>query len=184
MTDQHPITPPPELVHKWALEAEDDHQPTVAYSLVGQIAAKAAQWGADQQLEATDTWIRTEMKDRQRPVNRIADDHRADMRPKPPSLKEQALHELNDVYNRDKIDDSTYDTICRALLAQPEQVAPTDEEIMELMPQQMRDDLAAAAYALAGFYRADPKAVGLIRITLNRHAVDHARAVLAKWGHQ
>jgi hypothetical protein len=31
---------------------------------------------------------------------------------------------------------------------------PTDEEIMELMPQQMRDDLAAAARALAGFDRA------------------------------
>jgi hypothetical protein len=35
----------------------------------------------------------------------------------PPSLKEQALHELNDVYNRDKIEDSTYDTIRRALEA-------------------------------------------------------------------
>ena len=70
----------------------------------------------------------------------------------------------------------------RALLAQPEQVAPTDEEIMELMPQQMRDDLAAAARALAGF--TTPKAAGAMRIILNRHAVDHARAALAKWGHQ
>jgi hypothetical protein len=35
--------------------------------------------------------------------------------PSPPSLKEQALIELNDVYNRDKIDDVTYDTIRRAL---------------------------------------------------------------------
>ena len=58
----------------------------------------------------------------------------------------------------------------RALLAQPEPVAPTDEEIMELMPQQTRDDLAAAA------------CWGVMRIILNRHAVDHARAVLAKWG--
>ena len=32
----------------------------------------------------------------------------------------------------------------RAALAQSEPVAPTDEEIMELMPQQMRDDLATA----------------------------------------
>ena len=69
--------------------------------------------------------------------------------------------------------------------SQPEPEALTDEEIMELMPQQMRDDLAAAAYALAGFYRANVKAAaGLIRITLNRHAVDHVRAALAKWGHQ
>ena len=59
---------------------------------------------------------------------------------------------------------------------------PTDEEIMELMPQQMRDDLAAAARALAGFDRANVKAAGAMRIILNRHAVDHARAALAKWG--
>ena len=72
----------------------------------------------------------------------------------------------------------------RALLAQPEPEAPTDEEIMELMPQQMRDDLAAAARALTGFDRANVKAAGAIRIILNRHAVDHARAALAKWGHQ
>ena len=61
---------------------------------------------------------------------------------------------------------------------------PTDEEIMELMPQQMRDDLTAAARALAGFDRANVKAASAIRIILNRDAVDHARAVLAKWGHQ
>jgi hypothetical protein len=71
----------------------------------------------------------------------------------------------------------------RALLAQPEPEVPSDEEIMELMPQQMREDLAAAARALAGFDRAPAKAAGAMRIILNRHAVDHARAVLAKWSH-
>lgn len=72
----------------------------------------------------------------------------------------------------------------RALLAEREPEGPTDEEIMELMPQQMRDDLAAAARALAGFDRANVKAAGAMRIILNRHAVDHARAALAKWGHR
>ena len=71
----------------------------------------------------------------------------------------------------------------RALLAQPVAEGPSDEEIMELMPQQMRDDLANAARALAGLDRAPAKAAGAMRIILNRHAVDHARAVLAKWGH-
>ena len=56
---------------------------------------------------------------------------------------------------------------------------PTDEEIMELMPQQMRDDLAAAARALAGF--TGPKASTACRIILNCHAVSHVRAVLARW---
>ena len=72
----------------------------------------------------------------------------------------------------------------RALLAQPVAEGPTDEEIMELMPQQMRDDLAAAARALTGDipWPDNPKAAVAMRIILNRHAVDHARAVLARWG--
>jgi hypothetical protein len=66
--------------------------------------------------------------------------------------------------------------------SQPEPVAPTDEEIMELMPQQMRDDLATAARAMADFV--GPKASTVCRIILNRHAVDHARAVLSRYSHQ
>ena len=54
---------------------------------------------------------------------------------------------------------------------------------MELMPQQMRDDeLAAAARVQIGFD--NPKAAAACRIILNRHAIDHARAVLDKWGNQ
>jgi hypothetical protein len=70
----------------------------------------------------------------------------------------------------------------RAALAEPEPEGPTDEEIMELMPQQMRDDLAAAARALSGFDPDNIKAASVFRIILNRHAVDHALAVLARWG--
>ena len=81
-------------------------------------------------------------------------------------------------------EDSLHDSANRAsaLLDQPEPEGPTDEEIMELMPQQMRDDLATAARAMIGFDH--PKAVAACRIILNRHAVDHARAALAKWGNQ
>jgi len=70
----------------------------------------------------------------------------------------------------------------RAALAEPEPEGPTDEEIMEVMPQQMRDDLAAAARALAGFDPDNIKAASVFRIILNRHFVDHSRAVLARWG--
>ena len=59
---------------------------------------------------------------------------------------------------------------------------PSDEEIMELMPQQMRDDLAAAARALAGFDPDNIRVASAFRIILNRHCVDHANAVLARWG--
>ena len=67
-------------------------------------------------------------------------------------------------------------------LTQPEPVVPTDEEIMELMPQQMRDDLATASRTLAELV--SHASAATYRIILNRHAVDHARAVLAKWGNQ
>jgi hypothetical protein len=67
--------------------------------------------------------------------------------------------------------------------AQPEPEGPTDEEIMRLMPQQMHEDLAAAARALAEQVSTiSPSATSIMRIMLNRHAVDLARAVLARWG--
>jgi hypothetical protein len=113
VSNHFPIpVPPPELVKQWSdIKPMED---AVVQNWV-KIATQAAQWGADQQLEATDTWIRTEMKDRQRPVNRIADDHRADMRPKPPRLKEQALAVLDDCANC--LDGAHENTIRRALEA-------------------------------------------------------------------
>jgi hypothetical protein len=91
----------------------------------------------------------------------------------------EALHEHTCLYEGHE---SELVARARALLAQSVEEGPSDEEIMELMPQQMRDDLAAAARALAGFDRAPAKAAGAMRIILNRHAVDHVRAALAKWG--
>ena len=107
MNQLYPV-PPPELLEQWSTEA--NRQDCVSYTK--SIAIDAAQWGADMELEACcalmDDWGLDET------------DLRAARRPKPPSLKKQALHELNDVYNRDKIEDSTYDTIRKALEALPE----------------------------------------------------------------
>jgi hypothetical protein len=103
MTD--PITPPPELIEEWWGDVPR------GTSLI-RLATQAAQWGADQELRACcDTLQRHAHWDLA--VFELMDDRR----PKPSSLKERALHELTDVYNRDKIDDSTYDTIRRALEA-------------------------------------------------------------------
>jgi hypothetical protein len=90
----------------------------------------------------------------------------------------EKLDELNcnfNIPNQSALIERAYEA-----LAQPEPQGPTDEEIMELMPRQMRDDLATAARALSDF--AGPKASTVCRIILNRHAVDHVRAVLAKCG--
>ena len=83
MTD--PITPPPELVEQWASEF---YGATIAPGEAAiYVATKAAQWGSDQELEACCKWL-----PKLPPWS--ADDLRRHRRPKPPSLKEQALEAL------------------------------------------------------------------------------------------
>jgi len=91
MTQQHPITPPPsELVLQWI---GDYFGCTAGGELSDSerfLTARAAQWGADQELEALLTWLRVHHFDI------LASDLLAARRPKPPSLKEQALTALNE----------------------------------------------------------------------------------------
>ena len=75
MTKQHPITPPPELVAKWAS------------SMCGYY--EAARWGADQELEACCEWLEQQVPAR----DWLAMQLRA-ARTASPSLKEQALEAL------------------------------------------------------------------------------------------
>jgi hypothetical protein len=82
MTD-HTI-PPRELVEQWASEKCYDERDWL-YEL--HIANRAAQWGADQELEACCGLLIQQGFD-------VVDDLRATRRPKPPSLKEQALEGL------------------------------------------------------------------------------------------
>jgi hypothetical protein len=106
----HPITPPRELTEQWASEKCYDERDWL-YEL--HIAARAAQWGADQELEACCEYLvrcaQWEPED--------VDELRTARRPKPPSLKLQALNDLNTAYNEDAIDDTTYCNIRRALEA-------------------------------------------------------------------
>ena len=97
---EHLITPPPELVQRIA-----DKPGTWLEKIVDAYRA-----GADQELEACEKYWMTHGISPQGVVAM-----RYARRPQPPSLKEQALIELGDVYNRDKIDDVTYTTIRLAL---------------------------------------------------------------------
>jgi hypothetical protein len=110
-----PVTPPPELVQQWNNEAIEQWAEKDPPRLDLFIATRAAQWGADQELEGCCEWMNCQLGTGWGHGTKL----RAARRPKPPSLKERALHELADVYNRDEIDDSAYDTIRRALEALP-----------------------------------------------------------------
>ena len=73
------------------------------------IATKAAQWGSDQELEACCEWLEDIGPSG---VQLWGDDLRTDRRPKPPTLKEQALRVLHDLPN---MDCDHYNIILRAL---------------------------------------------------------------------
>jgi hypothetical protein len=94
MTQEHPITPPPELLKHW----EDQHfDESENYDV---MLIQAYQAGADQELEAccdwfqefykTESWVKHDLKhfrDARRPAS-------------PPSLKEEALAALDDAVMR------------------------------------------------------------------------------------
>ena len=118
---QHPITVPSELLAQWRKEAPSYCFET-AISREEWIAAKAAQWGADQELDACCDWLLNSAVDSAEMLEPYANALRAARRPKPPSLKEQAL-DLLEPYGTSavllKLDQ--LDVIRRALESLPEQ---------------------------------------------------------------
>jgi hypothetical protein len=82
------------------------------------VFTMAAQWGADQELEACCEWLEKDLDAYELVgLRAVYLDHNlhAARRPKPPSLKEQALALINS--NKPYLDDDAMDTIRRALEA-------------------------------------------------------------------
>jgi hypothetical protein len=114
MTNQHPITPPPELVEQWAKHILTPEEGNLTLDL-DWFANQAVQWGADQELEACCMWIT-----REKSVI-TAEELGIARRPKPPTLKEQALTALHAIAtgaNDTREQHQDLDTIRRALEAQ------------------------------------------------------------------
>jgi hypothetical protein len=107
MTDQHSITPPPELVQQWREESSTGE----LHFSPQYLATRAARWGADQELEACCEWLKAAIAS---PA--WVKDLRAARRPKPPSLKEQALDELK---SAERLYPADWSTIRKALEALP-----------------------------------------------------------------
>ena len=102
------ITPPPELLKRWEDQHFDEGE---NYDV---MLTQAYQAGADRELEACCAWLKEWQEDKHAGgIENLC----AARRPKPPSLKLQALNDLNAAYNEDAIDDTTYCNIRRALEA-------------------------------------------------------------------
>lgn len=114
MTEQHPMTPPKELLTRWENDwfNEREHADVL---LVNAYAA-GAQAGADQELEACCEEMKSLPNPLGIPFGEMASNAlRAARRPKPPSLKEQALDELKTSFDRGYLKKEAADTIRRAL---------------------------------------------------------------------
>jgi hypothetical protein len=64
---------------------------------------------------------------------------------------------------------------------QPEPEGPSDEELLALMPETMRDEFSYAAKACSDATGEQVKP-GIFRVALNTAALEYAQAVLARWG--
>ena len=109
MTDQHPITPPSELLQLW-FEQHDDYNKGI-----NELLIEAARYGADQELLACGNYLKQCAAWEEEDVIEFYNYRR----PRPPSLKEQALETLQrlskdgDPCNYQE--DSDWETIRRAL---------------------------------------------------------------------
>ena len=113
---QHPITPPPELVKQWASAFYGTTRISPDW-IAAAIATQAAQWGADQELKACGRWLEDQLC--------MPPDARADVitqlngsrRPKPPSLKEEARQIIDCLIEGDCLNDDDAVTLLRVLEA-------------------------------------------------------------------
>ncbi len=115
MTNQHPIIPSPVLIKQWRDDWFENDR--VEYSEYSYIATEAAQWGADQELESCCEWLKLEGHEHEHEALLAA------RRPKAPSLKEQALEQLDGiaaVFRMTHGGNLVCDTIRRALETLPE----------------------------------------------------------------
>ena len=120
MTTPNPITPPPELVQQWTHEwntlgvRHPDATNTASY-----VATRAAQYGADKELAACCEEMKSLPNPLGIPFGEMASNAlRAARRSKPPSLKEQALEQLDGiaaVFRASHGGDLVCDTIRRVL---------------------------------------------------------------------
>jgi len=108
MSNQHPIIPPPIVREQWFDDAVRLNSTPKYY-----IARQAALWGADQQLEACCEWLFMNGYDNSHVTSARL---RAARRPKPPTLKEQALEALEALPTpAGQVTADRLDTIRRAL---------------------------------------------------------------------
>ena len=103
----HPVKVPAELFTEWLSEALLQHD-AKSGTIAAMVADRAAQWGADQQLDEVNDWIRCLGSDSKTGIRWELDILQIDrlgwelwqaMRPKPPTLAEQGIAVVRQLKN-------------------------------------------------------------------------------------
>ena len=114
MSNRHPIVPSPEQVDQWFDDAVRlNSTPEYQFKNKYYIATLAAQWGANQELEACLLLVGDGRRENLSQVIAL----RNARRPQPPSLKEQALDLVEQHENGWRPSPKDWDTIRKALEA-------------------------------------------------------------------
>jgi hypothetical protein len=130
MTDQHPITPPLELVQQWIKEPQyiTEDQLGKRMNLISmneikfrEIIDKISQYSADQELEACLLLVGDGRRENLSQVIAL----RNARRPKPPSVKEQALARTDAILNDPG----------RALLVEVRETLELNRRALEELPE-------------------------------------------------
>ncbi len=121
MTQEHPITPPPELAQQWMTEFYGT--PIAPGEASTYLANRTAQWAADQELEACCEVLARELIC---DGKHVATDLRMIRRPKPPSLKEQALLAIDTAVADYRIAADVANIVRRALEQLPDHTGDKD----------------------------------------------------------
>jgi hypothetical protein len=115
MTEQHPLTPQPELVRQWLGEYFGTRVTGEITAVEQYLATQAARWGADQELEECCEWLVVD------DWKNVSKHLRAARRPKPPSLKEQSLALIDKIQsNKEMWQTDDLDVVRRALESLPD----------------------------------------------------------------
>ncbi len=128
MTENHsfPITPTPELVQQWTDAFWNEPGQYVGIDDEA-LATRAAQWGADQELDACCEWLM--LNGYGAAISRL----RAARRPKPPSLKEQSLNALSHADKDALTDPLTGEVVALRTILSKDQ-ADTIRRALEALP--------------------------------------------------
>jgi hypothetical protein len=115
---EHPVKVTPELFAELrAMTVPEGHAKPETVALL--VADKAAQWGADQELEACCEWLDIHKHTGFHPADSRVAAMRYARRPKPPSFKEQALKARKNVW-RSAGDSADWEILDRAIEALPD----------------------------------------------------------------